>query len=191
MGERHHHYERAFEHYLRAHQVPFISVNDARKALLPSGAPIRLAIGGGNGLESLKSFDFVLYGSTTNLLVETKGRRLAPRRGAGGATRLESWVTHDDVRDLRVWRDLFGAGFRAAFVFIYWCDEMPPAALFEEIVDFEGRWYSIRAVELDLYAGAMRERSSRWRTVHLSTADFDRFSGPLLGSGGFAAGATE
>ena len=47
--------------------------------------------------------------------------------------RLESWVTLDDVQSMSAWERLFGPGFEAAFVFIYWCAEEPPDGLFQEI----------------------------------------------------------
>lgn len=177
MAQRRHHYEAAFEHYLRDRRVPYVAVNEARKALLPEGS--RLTAAGPDSPRGLKSFDFVLYGSGVNLLIEIKGRRIARRRPRGGRGRLESWVTEDDAQSLGTWERLFGEGFWAAFVFLYWCDEMPPASLFEETFEFRGRWYAVRAIRLGDYTGAMKPRSSRWRTVHLSTGDFDRLSTTL------------
>jgi hypothetical protein len=161
--QRRHHYEQAFEEYLRSRRIPYVAVDEARKALAPGG------------LEAvpLKSFDFVIYGERGNLLAEIKGRRI------GGGLRLESWVTQDDVDALTTWEGLFGPGFAAAFVFIYWCEEQPPAPLFEEQFEHKGRWYAVRVVPVAEYAGAMRQRSAKWRTVHLPTADFERMSRPL------------
>lgn len=205
--QRRHHYEQAFEEYLRAKRLPYVAVDEARKALLPDGAQLRVidpadAADSVNAAapagRSLKSFDLVLYGQDVNLLVEVKGRRIATRDRSKGvrdperrtgrpSTRLESWVTEDDIWSLRVWQGLFGEGFLAALVFIYWCEEQPPAPLFEEMFDFRGRWYAIRAVRVDEYAAAMRPRSTRWRTVHMSQAEFDRISRPLCGSGSASA----
>jgi hypothetical protein len=169
--QRRHHYEQAFEEYLRDRRIPYVAVDEARKALLP--AP-RLACDEGSispAAVPLKSFDFVIYGERGNLLAEIKGRRVGAR--------LESWVTQDDVDALTTWEGLFGSGFSAAFVFIYWCEEQPPAPLFEELFEHRGRWYAIRVVRVADYAAAMRLRSPKWRTVHLSTADFERMSRPL------------
>ncbi len=163
---RRHHYEQAFEEYLRSRRLPYVAVDEARKALLPGPASADSAI---------KSFDFVIYGQGENLLAEVKGRRVGP----GGRTRLESWVTQDDVDALQKWEELFGPGFAAAFVFIFWCEVQPAAALFEELIEHRGRWYAVRVVPVSEYAAAMRPRSPKWRTVHLSTTDFDRLSRPL------------
>ncbi len=199
--QRRHHYEQAFEEYLRQKRVPYVAVDEARKALLPEGASLRVhegekeegTVDAGAG-RSLKSFDVVVYGESEHLLVEVKGRRIASRalRGAKPGdpdrprgrprTRLESWATEDDVWSLRTWESLFGIGFVAVLVFIYWCDEQPPAPLFEEIFEFRGRWYAVRAVRVAEYARAMRPRSTRWRTVHLPQGEFDRISGPLCAS---------
>lgn len=189
MGQRRHHYEQALEHYLRARRIPYVSVNEARKVLMPDDASFSLherdRNDNGSSAVPLKSFDFVVYGEETNLLLEAKGRKIARRagRGAGGAGRLESWVTQEDVAALETWQRLFGSGFVAAFVFVYWCDELPPAALFEDVFEFRGRWYALRLIRLEDYRSAMRLRSPRWRTVHLRGAEFERLSGPLWPAG--------
>ncbi len=206
MAQRRHHYEHAFESYLRDRRVPYVAVDEARKALIPEGESMRVA--GHTQAEpkgeareaALKSFDFVIYGQGTNFLIEVKGRRIGrrtlsmppvfPRReglgsvGRGmGTGRLESWVTLDDIESLTAWGHLFGPEFTAAFVFVYWCDEQPPDALFEEIFEHRGKWYALRAITLADYVTAMKVRSLRWRTVHMPTAAFNRlshsFSAPL------------
>ncbi|MGE3107196.1 MAG: HYExAFE family protein [Phycisphaerales bacterium] len=227
MAQRRHHYERAFEEYLRSRRIPYVSVDEARKALLPArpaGIPRGRGGGGGgggvgggqsaddlsagltpdaaSGAPSLKSFDFVIYGQDGNLLIDIKGRRVSARgrmdeSGRGGArvsgqgrSRLECWVTEDDIRSLSHWQGLFGDGFQAAFVFVYWCLEQPPDALFQEIFEYRGRWYALRAVTIEAYQQAMKPRSQRWRTVDLPTAAFERvsqpFAPPMLASAGGA-----
>ena len=167
--------------------MPYVAVDEARKALVPQGA-LSLAgtedgsggAGGSGG--ALKSFDFVVYGrSGTNLLVDIKGRRVAPPKAGASwkSGRLESWVTLEDVDSLERWQALFGSGFSAAFVFIYWCDAQPPDALFQEIIEYQGSWYALRAVPLQEYKGAMKTRSERWKTVHVPTAAFERISQPF------------
>jgi hypothetical protein len=194
VAQRRHHYEQAFETYLRSRRVPYVAVDEAKKALVPEGTPMLVTTSGAEGTgeggtAALKSFDFVIYGRGTNLLVEVKGRRIArrtltgpARAGAVGRSRLESWVTLDDVASLEAWGRLFGPEFTAAFVFIYWCEEQPPDALFEEIFEHRGRWYALRAVTLAEYVGAMKVRSLRWRTVHVPSAVFDRVSRPFAPS---------
>lgn len=176
MAQRRHHYEQAFEHYLRHRRIPYVAVNEARKALLPGGT-LRLTDDQGHET-SLKSFDFVIYGDGQNLLVEVKGRKIPYRRSGTG--RLESWVTEDDITALSHWEDLFGDGFTAAFVFVYWCESAPPHALFEEMFELRDRFYALRAVTLDDYASRMKHRSPRWRTVDVPTAAFDEIARPLV-----------
>lgn len=183
MGTSRHHYERAIEAYLRARRTPYVSVNEARRALLPPKARLEATDAASGSAVSLKSFDFVVYGSPFNLLVEIKGRKVPRPSGAGaaGATRsqLQSWVTEDDVRALDRWQGLFGDDFRSAFVFVYWCEQQPPDALFQEVFEHDARWYAVRAVLLDEYRGAMKPRSERWKTVHVPTEAFERISAPL------------
>lgn len=180
MAQRRHHYERAFENYLRSRRVPYIAVDEARKTLLPDGPSLKLLRDDGSPV-ALKSFDFVLYSERINLLVDVKGRRV-PRNlsSTNGRARLESWVTQDDVDSMRHWERLFGPGFEGAFIFLYWCEGQPPDALFQEIFEDRGRWYAVRAVRACQYVERMRVRSPRWRTVHLSTPDFERLSVPLV-----------
>jgi hypothetical protein len=183
MGQRRSEYERAFEAHLRETGTPYVSVNEARRALLPEGAGLRLQWPEEAGPKTLKTFDFVVYGPRTHLLVDVKGRKIGSRRASGSCSpgRLESWVTEDDVASMGVWESIFGDGFRAAFVFLYRCQAQPPAALFQEVFEHQGRWFAVRAVWMDLYKDAMRTRSARWRTVHIPTEAFERISQPLCG----------
>lgn len=182
MAHRRDHYDRAFEHFLRARRVPYVAVDEARKTLLPrAGIP--------DADPALKSFDFVIYGEAGNLLVDVKGRRVS-----GRGTRLESWVTLDDVESLRRWEGLFGPGFEAAFVFMYWWAEQPADALFQEVIEHQEQWYALRAVRVGDYARLMKLRSARWRTVDVPSREFARISHPFVGQafglcGGAGSGA--
>lgn len=185
MSQRRHHYERAFEEYLRSRRIPYVSVDEARKALLPDAGAFRVGTPGGDAKGALKSFDFVVYGDGSNLLLDVKGRRVVARRSRNpeaamsARSRLESWVTEDDVESLAHWERLFGTSFQAAFLFVYWCEDQPPDALFQEIFEYRGRWYALRAVTLAEYRRVMKPRSVRWRTVDVPTALFEEVSQPF------------
>ncbi len=186
MAQHRHHYEQAFEAYLRARRVPYISVDEARRALLPEGARLRLEAAPGLDAHeappvAIKSFDFVVYEPHRSVIVDVKGRKIAQKRSMTPTTpgRLECWVTQDDVDSMRHWKTLFGSAFEAAFVFLYWCEAQPPDGLFQEVFAHRGRWYAVRSITLDAYAAHLRARSVRWGTVHLSTADFERLSQPF------------
>jgi len=163
MAHRRFHYDAAFEHYLRAKAIPYVSVDEARKAL--------------RGQTKLKNFDFVVYGGRgENLLVDVKGRKHSGR----SKNQLDNWVTEDDVTCLKQWEQVFGQGFRGAFVFLYWCEAQPPDALFQEIFTFRDRWYAVLAVKIAEYEALMTGRSPKWQTVHVPAAEFDRISRPLM-----------
>jgi len=196
------HYQHAFEAYVRQHRLPYVSVDEARRALLPRpgspavDSPAAASYHPANTAATLKSFDFVVYAPDANLLVEVKGRKVVHRRPPSVArpcrpaddlarpprVRLESWVTQDDVDSLGVWEDLFGPGFSAVFAFVYWCDQLPASALFEEFIEHDNRWYAIRCVTRSDYRTSMRARSPRWGTVHLPQSTFDRLARPLASS---------
>ena len=175
--QRRHHYERAFEEYLRARRIPYVAVDEARKALLPAGACVSQQPGG----DALKSFDFVVYGQNTNLLIDIKGRKIAARRAAGELSigRLDSWVTEDDVECLTEWAKIFGSGFEPAFVFMFWCEAEPPDALFQEMFEFGERWYAVLAMRLSDYKVHQKPRSAKWGTVSIPAKAFNAAARPL------------
>lgn len=189
MAQRRHHYETAFEDYLRAKRIPYVAVNEARKALLPPDAEFSVGLSQppqarGGAPVSLKCFDFVVYSDRGNLLIDIKGRKVSRRKRpatgpalvAAPRSGLESWVTEEDVDSMTRWRTLFGEGFDAAFVFVYWCDDQPPDGLFQEVFEHRGRWYAVRSVRMDAYVSSMKTRSRKWRTVHVPSRDFERIS---------------
>lgn len=165
VANRRFHYDRAFEHYLRANAIPYIAVDEAKRALHHKSTP-----------SGLKSFDFVVYSEDgPNLLVDVKGRKHSGRTGRS----FQNWVTRDDVKCLRQWAGIFGEGFEPAFAFLFWCDAQPPDALFHEVFEFGSRWYAVLAVRLKDYTEHMRDRSAKWDTVSLPAAAFDDISVPL------------
>ncbi|MFO0838929.1 MAG: HYExAFE family protein [Phycisphaerae bacterium] len=160
----HNHYEQAFEHFLRARQIPYVAVDEAKRAVFRDAR--------------LKSFDFIVYSrQETSWLVDLKGRRWAARRG-GARPAWENWVTQADIDGLRQWEHVFGAGFRGLLVFGYWLEETakPPPEL---VHSFREASYVFTAVPLDEYAQAARERSPKWGTVSMPVAEFARFVRPI------------
>ena len=170
VAQRRFHYEAAFEHYLRANGIPYVAVDEAKRALQGKQR------GGIEGSAKLKSFDFVVYSAGgPNLLVDVKGRKHSGRTGKA----LQNWVTNDDVTCLSTWSGIFGDGFEPAFAFLFWCDVQPPDALFHEIFAFGPRWYAVLAVKLCDYKEHMRARSAKWDTVSIPARSFDRCAVPL------------
>ena len=157
-------YEAAFEDYLQSRQIPYVAVDDAKRAAFRDA--------------KLKSFDFIVYGAdSTNWLVDVKGRRWAARPGQRKPT-WENWVTQADLDGLEQWEEVFGTGFRALFVFAYWLQ--PEAAPPPEVVyTFRGERYVFVGVPLDEYQEHARLRSPKWGTVNMPTAAFARYARPL------------
>lgn len=161
MADRSIHYEAAFEAYLRERGVPYVAVDEAKKALFSNAA--------------LKSFDFVVYSKAgPNLLVDVKGRIC---RNKGSRSGFETWASEQDVTDLMQWEQVFGDGFRAMLSFIYWIDAplTPEPGMFE----FRDRWYLMMGIDLAEYRNHMRRRSPKWATVCLPAADFRSLARPL------------
>jgi hypothetical protein len=155
------HYEAAFEDYLRRKGLPYIAVDEAKKALF-AGA-------------KLKSFDFVVYRPEgKNLLVDVKGRKLAP-----GRPTLQNWTTREDIDDLRQWQDIFGDGFSAMFLFMYYWPGRPDAAPLKDMFLHNDKWYGTFGISIGDYREQMKPRSEAWGTVHLPTAEFRRLAKPF------------
>ncbi|MCC6360864.1 MAG: HYExAFE family protein [Phycisphaerales bacterium] len=160
----HVHYEAAFEDFLRKRGIPYVAVDEARRAAFRES--------------KLKSFDFIVYSATTcNWLADVKGRRWAAKK-AGATPRWENWVTRADIDGLTQWQEVFGEGFRALLIFAYWIgpgQEPPP----EIVHAFREARYVFAAVPVDDYLLHAKVRSPKWGTVNLSAADFARLVRPI------------
>ncbi len=160
----HIHYECAFEDCLRSQQIPYVAVDEAKKAIFRDAR--------------LKSFDFIVYSSNqTNWLADIKGRRWF-RRGQQTKPAWENWVTQEDLDGLQAWEEVFGPGFAGLLVFAYWLepDAQPPP----EIVHvFRQQRYVFAGVPLEDYRVHARVRSPKWGTVNMPTAEFARHVRPL------------
>lgn len=156
------HYEAAFEDYLRRRGLPYIAVDEAKKALF-AGA-------------KLKSFDFVVYRPNgNNLLVDVKGRKLNPAAG----TSFQNWTTREDIDDLRQWQEIFGDGFTAMFLFMYLWPDRPETSPMKEMFLHHHHWYGTLGITVADYRECMKPRSEAWGTVHLPVKDFRRLAKPF------------
>lgn len=170
MANRNVHYEAAFEDYLRSRGVPYVAVDEAKKALF--------------GRMRLKSFDFIVYHSDgPNLLVDVKGRKFpdtisGPQRGASRAW--ENWVTRDDVEGLTQWQGVFGEDFVAMLVFAYWLQGPPRRSPFEDAHVYRAKHYAFVAMPLRRYVELARPRSRKWRTLGISAGEFARHAKDLF-----------
>jgi len=161
MADRTVHYEAAFEAFLRAQKIPYVAVDEAKKALFANA--------------QLKSFDFVVYSKNgPNMLVDVKGRSCRNRTARAG---FETWATEQDVNDLLEWEQVFGQGFKAVLAFVYWIE--PPLVPEQGMFEFRDRWYLLMGIDLGEYRQHMRRRSAKWETVCLPAADFRSLARPL------------
>lgn len=157
MADRDNHYEAAFEAFLRARQVPYVAVDEAKRSLEGDG--------------SLKSLDFIVSPPAgLSWLVDVKGRKFPG--GEEQKTYWKNWSARDDLRSMARWQELFGDGFLAAFVFAYLvlADRAPlPRG---ELFEFRGARYGFVAIPLADYVPHARPISERWDTVAMPTAAF-------------------
>jgi hypothetical protein len=185
--KRTNHYDAAFEAYLRHVGVPFVVVDEARRARLNQ--------------VSLKSMDFIVTApSSHNLLVDVKGRHFpsgcGPDRGRAGH-KWENWATKDDLDSLLRWQEVFGDGFRSMLIFAYElldagsADDLAADDVANEAASaaakegearrssghaapffFRGRFYSFFGVWADEYKTAMHARSQSWETVSVPSREY-------------------
>lgn len=163
MANRDNHYEAAFEAFLRERQVPYVAVDESKRALMAG--------------DSLKSLDFIVSAAIgVRWLVDVKGR-LFP----SGEQRQywKNWSTRDDLISLAHWERLFGEGFAGLFVFAY-CVVGERAPLPEErLFTFREQRYGFIGIRLQDYAEEARQISPKWDTVALPTQRFRSLARPL------------
>jgi hypothetical protein len=162
MAKRDNHYEAAFEEFLRLRQIPYVAVDETKRALL--------------GDASLKSLDFIVSTALGfSWLVDVKGRRFP----AGQKQYWKNWSTCDDVRSLTAWQRLFGPAFRGLFVFAYEIvgDRAPLPA--DRLFDHRGRLYGFLGVRLEEYAAGARRISAAWDTMAMAARKFRQMAAPV------------
>tara|TARA_R110002111_G_scaffold262289_1_gene337781 strand:- start:60975 stop:61490 length:516 start_codon:yes stop_codon:yes gene_type:complete len=165
MVLRRNHYDAAFENYLRASRIPYVAVDEKRRALAQNA--------------SLKSLDFIVYSKQgPNLLIDVKGRtEISPDQS--NRRRWENWATIEDIRGLQQWQELFGEGFISGFVFAY---QLPTDSIsnnLEKLFAYKGSLYAFYLVKNDEYRLKMRPRSQSWQTVFLHQQDFHEMRQPV------------
>jgi len=165
VADRGNHYEAAFEAFLRAEGVPYVAVDEARRAVMADG-------------RSLKSLDFIVaspHGFAW--LVDIKGWRFPS--GDEHHQYWKNWSTRDDLESLAEWERLFGDGFRGLFVFAFERvgPRLPVAP--EELFCFRDRQYGFLGVDLTTYCELARLISPRWDTLAVRGSDFRRLARPV------------
>jgi len=153
-------YECAFENWLRDHRIPYVRSDEHRRL----GASYR----------SVKNFDFLLLPAPDRkVIVEVKGRTFAGTTLVD-LTGFDCWVTTDDLESLQVWRQALGAGYEAAFVFVYRVAQADVDFDGHEVLTFGADRYLFFGVRLEDYLQHCRRRSPKWRTAALDAAGFRR-----------------
>jgi hypothetical protein len=152
------HYERAFENWLIENHIPYILIDEHKRAVFSAC--------------KIKSFDFLLYSTGGQpIIAEVKGRTF---KGSSLAnlTSLECWVTADDIEGLMNWQEIFGKETTVVFVFVYKIEAIDVDLDGREIFNFDEKSYLFLCVKLDDYRRFMKLRSPKWRTVTLPADKF-------------------
>lgn len=159
---RSNHYDAAFEAWLRQHRLPYVAVDETRRALLAQ--------------QSIKSPDFLVHSPQLGpIVVDVKGRK---QWSGAQHRRWENWATQDDLTSLAAWEQIFGSQFQGLLVFAYELSihDVPDQPV---MLEFRGRQYSFHGVWAAQYRQAMRERSAKWDTVWLPSEQYRTLRFPL------------
>jgi len=158
MVRRHIHYEAAFEDYLRSRGLPYIAVDEAKRAVF-AGSPV-------------KSFDFLVYRPNGPIgIVDIKGRKF-PYDTVGNHRYWENWVTEEDLQGLSEWGLVFGKGFQPILVFAYWMTVSVQKWSFNGMHLFRGEYYAFLAMPVSQYKALCVKRSPKWETVTVPAKEF-------------------
>jgi hypothetical protein len=162
MANRDNHYEAAFEAWLRARDLPYVAVDEARRSRFPGG--------------SIKSLDFIVSPpGGFAWLVDVKGRRFP---GGDAGQYWKNWSTRDDLVSLARWERWFGERFGSLFVFAYNVVGNRSPLPAERLFEFRGGLYAFVGIRLGDYATHARLISPRWDTLAVSAAHFRRLAAP-------------
>ncbi len=158
-------YERAFEQYLRDHQLPYLAINQRRRPLA-GGRP-------------LKNFDFLVRSrSGQHYLVEVKGRQF-PYVNRGRKVFWENWIHEQDLEGLRLWRGYFGFGFTGLVCYVYLVREERYLESFPSRACWQGRTFGLVALTLETFLEWGEQRSERWQALHIPPVEFRQLICPV------------
>lgn len=153
-------YEGAFKSWLTDNHIQCVAIDGHKRAVFAR--------------RSIKSFDFLLYPRSRDIIVaEVKGRKFKGTSFAKLAG-FECWVTMEDVNGLTKWQQVFGPGHTAVFVFTYRVENIDVDFDGRDVYDFDNSRYTFFAVKLDDYRLFMKVRSPKWQTVTLPADKFRR-----------------
>ena len=152
------HYEKAFENWLIDNHIEYVPAADQHKPVYEKS--------------QLKSFDFLLCPSSgKKIIAEVKGRHFKGTTLAG-LSRLECWVTTEDVDGLAAWQKTLGDDYDSAFIFAYRFQNIDVDFDGRDIFDFNEDKYLFLAVRFADYVKFMKQRSPKWKTVTLAADKF-------------------
>lgn len=165
MANRNIHYEACFEDYLRTMGVPYVAVDEAKRALFAGVA--------------LKSFDFVVYSNRgPNLLVDVKGRKF-PYTTGKSRRYWENWATLEDLDSLQRWEEIFGHEFAGLLVFCYHLQEEDAVSQFSVVHPFRSGLYGMVGIWRADFQGQCRPRSQVWGTASVPAKKFRKLISPV------------
>lgn len=171
-------YENMFEKLLREKQLPYIAINEAKRAIVHG--------------KKIKSFDFIVSSKNNIFLIDIRGKQFPYGRGNREGEYWENWIHEDDLGGLEFWEKKFGSNkAKGLLIFPYKIKSRQEVEdenkLHKEVnkfkcrFEFKNKSYGLVAITPDEYKKKSKIRSSKGQVhaIYISRKTFPTIAKPL------------
>ncbi|MGH9922512.1 MAG: HYExAFE family protein [Nitrososphaerales archaeon] len=161
-------YENMFEALLREKQLPYIAINEAKRAVVNN--------------KRIKSFDFIVSSKNGVFLIDIKGKQFPYGKGLRETDYWENWIHDDDLDGLELWERIFRSNTaKGLLVFPYKIKFEKHINEFRCKFKFKNYWYGLVAVTPKEYRNNSKIRSSKGQVhaIYISRKLFPKVARPL------------
>lgn len=167
----HSNYEKVFEEIIRACEIPYIAINEAKRAVVEG--------------KKIKSLDFIVASKLGVYLLDIKGKTFPygwPHRLITSRDYWENWVHKGDLEGMELWSNLFGSKkVQSLLVFIYKILKQDELDNFIDYVEMHNIYYGFVAIPTFLYRRHWKQRSTAqgFIAMYVSKTKFPGLVRPL------------
>lgn len=145
----HSEYERVFEGIIRKCEIPYIAINEAKRAVVEG--------------KKIKSLDFIVASKTGIYLLDVKGKTFPygwPKRSISERDYWENWVHKDDLEGMELWSSLLQSKkIQPLLVFVYKIVKRDEVQNFVDYVKMDNTLYGFVAIPTSVYRQNWKQRS--------------------------------
>ncbi|MGH9909394.1 MAG: HYExAFE family protein [Nitrososphaerales archaeon] len=167
----HSEYEKVFEEIIRTCEIPYIAINEAKRAVVRG--------------KKIKSLDFIVASKNGIYLLDIKGKTFPygwPKRSIGPRDYWENWVHKDDLEGMELWSKLFESRkVQSLLVFVYKIVKKDELEKFVDYVKMQNTYYGFVAIPASVYKQHWKQRSKApgFTAMYISRSEFPRFVKPF------------